>query len=146
MPNVLCRQMLHPKPEDYRLGPGDQVVVRVVNMDEIQDTPYSVDAQGYLHLPVAGDLQVVGMTTCYCCGYGRRRKMGFAVPVGKWMQQEHRRFVESTLLSPTALKRGYFRPELLRTLVSEHLAATEDNSQQLWSLLWLELWHQMFVD
>jgi asparagine synthase (glutamine-hydrolysing) len=72
--------------------------------------------------------------------------MGFAVPVGKWMQQEHRRFVESTLLSPTALKRGYFRPELLRTLVSEHLAATEDNSQQLWSLLWLELWHQMFVD
>jgi protein involved in polysaccharide export with SLBB domain len=51
------------KPEDYRLGPGDQVVVRVVNMDEIQDTPYSVDAQGYLHLPVAGDLQVVGMTS-----------------------------------------------------------------------------------
>jgi polysaccharide biosynthesis/export protein len=51
------------KPEDYRLGPGDQVVVRVVNMDAIQDTPYSVDAQGYLHLPVAGDLQVVGMTS-----------------------------------------------------------------------------------
>jgi polysaccharide export outer membrane protein len=50
------------KPEDYRLGPGDQVVVHVVNMDEIQETPYSVDAQGSLHLPVAGDVYVGGMT------------------------------------------------------------------------------------
>ena len=65
---VLCAQNAlppdtAPKLQDYRLGPGDQVVVHVVNMEEIQDTPYSVDAQGYLHLPVAGDLHVGGMTS-----------------------------------------------------------------------------------
>jgi asparagine synthase (glutamine-hydrolysing) len=76
----------------------------------------------------------------------QRRKMGFGVPIGHWMKREHRQFVESTLLSPAALKRGYFRQEALRQLITEHIDATEDNSQQLWSLLWLELWHQMFVD
>lgn len=53
----------HSRPEEYRLGPGDQVTVHVVNMDEIQDKPYSVDAVGNLHLPVVGDLQVGGMTS-----------------------------------------------------------------------------------
>ena len=75
-----------------------------------------------------------------------RRKMGFGVPVGNWMRGELRSWVEDLLLAPRALKRGYFQPEALRQLVDGHLEGREDRSFQLWALLWLELWHQEFVD
>jgi asparagine synthase (glutamine-hydrolysing) len=75
-----------------------------------------------------------------------RRKMGFGVPVGNWMRGELRSWAEDLLLSPRALKRGYFQPEALRQLVDGHLEGREDRAYQLWALLWLELWHQEFMD
>jgi asparagine synthase (glutamine-hydrolysing) len=75
-----------------------------------------------------------------------RRKMGFGVPIGNWMRGELRSWVEDLLLSPRALKRGYFQPEALRQFVWAHLDGRQDQSFQLWALLWLELWHQEFVD
>jgi asparagine synthase (glutamine-hydrolysing) len=75
-----------------------------------------------------------------------RRKMGFGVPVAHWMRGELRPWVEDLLLSPRALKRGYFEPEALRQLVDGHLEGREDRSLELWALLWLELWHQEFMD
>jgi asparagine synthase (glutamine-hydrolysing) len=75
-----------------------------------------------------------------------RRKMGFGVPVGNWMRGELRSWMEDLLLSPRSLKRGYFQPEALRQVVDRHLEGREDRSFELWALLWLELWHQEFVD
>jgi len=75
-----------------------------------------------------------------------RRKMGFGVPVAHWMRGELRPWVEDLLLSPRALKRGYFEPEALRQLVDGHLEGREDRSFELWALLWLELWHREFMD
>ena len=75
-----------------------------------------------------------------------RRKMGFGVPVGNWMPGDLRSWMEDLLLSPRALKRGYFQPEALRQVVDRHLEGREDRSFQLWALLWLELWHQEFMD
>jgi len=54
--------------------------------------------------------------------------------------------MEDLLLSPRALKRGYFQPEALRQVVDRHLEGREDRSFELWALLWLELWHQEFMD
>jgi asparagine synthase (glutamine-hydrolysing) len=76
----------------------------------------------------------------------KRRKMGFAVPVGRWMNGIQAGFVKDTVLSKRALQRGYFRRETLQALVTNHATAEQDYSQQLWALVWLELWHQMFVD
>ena len=75
-----------------------------------------------------------------------RRKMGFGVPVGNWMRRELRSWTEDLLLSPRALKRGYFEPNALRHLVDAHLEGREDRSFQLWALVWLELWHLEFMD
>ncbi len=75
-----------------------------------------------------------------------RRKMGFGVPVANWMRGELRSWMEDLLLSPRALKRGYFQPEALRRVVDRHLEGREDRSFELWALLWLELWHQEFMD
>jgi asparagine synthase (glutamine-hydrolysing) len=76
----------------------------------------------------------------------KRRKMGFGVPVAHWMRGELRPWVEDVLLSPRALKRGYFEPEVLRQLVWAHLDGRQEQSFELWALLWLELWHHEFTD
>lgn len=76
----------------------------------------------------------------------RRRKMGFGVPVGDWMRGSLRPWVEDVLFSPRALKRGYFDPDALRQFVWARLNGRREQSFDLWALLWLELWHQEFMD
>lgn len=76
----------------------------------------------------------------------RRRKMGFGVPVGQWMRNELRPLLEETLLSRRARERGYFQPDAVQQLIRAHLNGQHDHSFQLWSLLWLELWHREFID
>ena len=75
-----------------------------------------------------------------------RRKMGFGVPVGKWMRNEMQGFVRETLLGERSLKRGLFRPEELTRIVEQHVSGQKDHYLHLWTLLMLELWFQRFID
>jgi asparagine synthase (glutamine-hydrolysing) len=75
-----------------------------------------------------------------------RRKWGFKVPTSQWFRGPLRDLLHETLLSPTALQRGYFAERRLRTLIEEHVGGRRDHDKQLWILLQLELWHRMFVD
>jgi asparagine synthase (glutamine-hydrolysing) len=72
-----------------------------------------------------------------------RRKQGFGVPIGRWLRRDLRPMLDDIVLSTSALKRGYLRPEAVRTMVDEHLRGV-DHSHRLWSLLMLELWHREF--
>ena len=51
-----------PAPQ-YALGPGDQVAIHVVDMDEISDKPYRIDPSGFIDLPLVGRVEVSGLTT-----------------------------------------------------------------------------------
>ncbi|MBI2201671.1 MAG: hypothetical protein HYU43_06990, partial [Armatimonadetes bacterium] len=51
-----------------------------------------------------------------------------------------------TLLSPRCLDRGLFRPEVVRQLLDEHVGGRAEWHPHLWSLLFLELWFQRFID
>lgn len=62
-----------------------------------------------------------------------------------WFRTLLRPWVEDTLLSPKALERGYFKPEVLRKLVSEHMAGA-NYAIRLGAFLSLELWHRQFID
>ena len=75
-----------------------------------------------------------------------RRKMGFGVPIGKWIRGEMKDFVRDALLSPTALGRGIVKPGVIEKYVNEHIAGSRDHSFQIWTLLMLELWFQKFID
>jgi polysaccharide biosynthesis/export protein len=48
--------------QSYVLGPGDQITVHVVNLEEINDKPISIDLSGYIRLPMVGRIQVSGLT------------------------------------------------------------------------------------
>jgi asparagine synthase (glutamine-hydrolysing) len=75
-----------------------------------------------------------------------RKKHGFGVPVGRWFRTSLKDYVREVLLSPEALRRGYFREEAVRQLLDEHQAGKRDHSHRLWALLTFEVWHQVFLD
>ena len=75
-----------------------------------------------------------------------RRKMGFGVPIGKWLRADMREFMKEVLLSERSLKRGVSKPEIVKKYVREHTTGKQDHTFQIWSLLMLELWFQKFID
>lgn len=75
-----------------------------------------------------------------------RPKMGFGVPLDSWFRNELKPLLFDVLLDQKSLDRGWFRPEVVRKLVDEHVTARWDHSYRLWNLLILELWQQTFVD
>lgn len=74
------------------------------------------------------------------------RKSGFGVPLDAWFRGELRPLLENVLLSERCLSRRRFRPEVVRSLVDEHVSGRTDHSARLWLLLVLELWQRMSVD
>ena len=47
---------------EYVLGPGDQLVLHVADVEEISDKPIRISPSGYLDLPMLGEVKAAGMT------------------------------------------------------------------------------------
>jgi asparagine synthase (glutamine-hydrolysing) len=75
-----------------------------------------------------------------------RRKMGFGVPLGKWLRNELRDLTWDVLCSPRARQRGMLRGDAVERLLSRHSAGGRDYSAQVWSVLCFELWCRTWVD
>jgi asparagine synthase (glutamine-hydrolysing) len=76
----------------------------------------------------------------------RRPKMGFGVPIDHWFRHELREMAYDVLLDARARQRGYFRPEIVRRYLDEHVEGRAHHHPRLWSLLMLEQWHRVFID
>ena len=46
----------------YLLSPGDQIVIRAQNVEEISEKPFRIDGEGFLNLPVVGRIRAAGLT------------------------------------------------------------------------------------
>lgn len=75
-----------------------------------------------------------------------RRKMGFGVPIDRWLRNELRELTYDILLENRTIQRGLFRKDAVQLLIDEHMAKRADHSYRIWTLLFLELWHRMFID
>jgi asparagine synthase (glutamine-hydrolysing) len=76
----------------------------------------------------------------------RQPKAGFAAPVDYWLARDLRPMVDDLLSESQVRRRGLFRPEVVRSYVDEHRRGAEDWSMQIWQLLTLEVWMQLFLD
>ena len=74
-----------------------------------------------------------------------RPKMGFPVPLGKWLRGPFRHLVDDYLFSERSLGRGIFNEQALRQLVAAHDRG-EDHASRIFRLINLEIWHRIFVD
>jgi asparagine synthase (glutamine-hydrolysing) len=70
----------------------------------------------------------------------RRRKMGFALPIGQWFRTTLRSLLHDALLSPSSFASRHFHSAAVNRLLEQHDHHSHDHSQRLYALLMLELW------
>lgn len=70
----------------------------------------------------------------------KRKKMGFAVPIGEWFRGELRPMLHDHLFARDSFAAGHFNLPVVHRLVDEHQQRQGDHSQRLYALLMLELW------
>ncbi len=75
----------------------------------------------------------------------RRPKMGFSIPLARWLRQDLRPAFESQVLREDSYLSSFFHPEPIRRWWLEHLRGQRDHSYALFALLMLEAWGRRFL-
>jgi asparagine synthase (glutamine-hydrolysing) len=70
----------------------------------------------------------------------KRKKMGFAVPIGDWFRTSLRSMLRDTLLAKDSFGAGNFQKAVTEKIIDDHQEKRADHSQRLYALLMLELW------
>jgi len=74
-----------------------------------------------------------------------RPKMGFGVPINKWLRAELREWASELLDGQLLQQQGYFHADPIVRMWGEHVSGTVDRSTELWPILmfqaWLQEWH-----
>jgi len=72
----------------------------------------------------------------------KRRKMGFPVPLARWLRYELAPWYREVLLDESVRREGLFNVPRLETMLQEHVEGRADWSDQLWRLLNFQLWRR----
>jgi asparagine synthase (glutamine-hydrolysing) len=75
-----------------------------------------------------------------------RPKMGFAVPMARWLRGPLKQRVQDAVLGERLADTGWFNAETLAKLVRTHQSGASDNSAPLWTLLMFEAFLRKVVD
>jgi len=75
-----------------------------------------------------------------------RKKMGFGVPIDRWLHRDLKDMVHDVLLDGTSQQRGYFAMGQVKNLLEEHVRGQYNHCYRIWNLLCLELWHRTYMD
>jgi asparagine synthase (glutamine-hydrolysing) len=74
----------------------------------------------------------------------RRGKMGFGVPVGRWLARDYAGWMREVLLDRRTLERGLTMRRAVEDLIDAHTTLRADHGERLWVLICLELWFRAF--
>jgi asparagine synthase (glutamine-hydrolysing) len=76
-----------------------------------------------------------------------RRKMGFWLPVDRWLRGPLREFTWDIVTSERSAQRGVLDPQQARRLLEVHQArGSSNNGATIWALLCFELWCRTYLD
>jgi len=74
----------------------------------------------------------------------KRKKMGFAVPVGPWLRHDLRERVSEYVLGTTR-RHGLFDGDIVKKWHGEHHSGLRDRTTELWGLLVFNMWYDRFA-
>jgi asparagine synthase (glutamine-hydrolysing) len=69
-----------------------------------------------------------------------RPKMGFGVPIGRWMRGPLRDWVESLIAVDRLKGDGFFRPDPIRLMWEEHLSGQRNWQYLIWDIVMFQSW------
>ncbi|MGD0269082.1 MAG: asparagine synthase (glutamine-hydrolyzing) [Candidatus Sulfotelmatobacter sp.] len=75
-----------------------------------------------------------------------RPKQGFALPLVHWTRHELKDLIQTVLLEPRTLQRGYLNPSGVRRLLNEHFDKRRNYAGRIWRLLMFELWQRNYLE
>jgi asparagine synthase (glutamine-hydrolysing) len=75
-----------------------------------------------------------------------RKKKGFGVPIGRWLQRELKPLCEDVLSASNITRSGIFNAAYVEKLKQEHFSGVADHRKKLWSLMVFMLWHDRWCD
>jgi asparagine synthase (glutamine-hydrolysing) len=75
-----------------------------------------------------------------------RKKRGFGTPIGAWLKADLKPLLARMLDERTVARRALFDYAQVRTLVADHEANRIDGTDQLLSLMNLEIWSRIYLD
>ncbi len=76
----------------------------------------------------------------------KRKKIGFMAPIDKWLKEDMKDLVGDILSPASVKKRGFFDANYISSMVKYHKDEKDDFSQQIFSLMMLELWFKRYMD
>jgi len=74
-----------------------------------------------------------------------RPKMGFGIPVNRWLRNELRPLLAEYLNGERVRREGFLRPQGVERLVREHLSGRRDHQYRLWALLMFAMWRERYL-
>ena len=104
---------------------------------------------------VPSNLRLKGMTSKYLLKRAmahklpseivHRRKEGFSIPMKNWLKEDLRPMMEDYLSESRLRKGGFFNPQYIQSLMSEHIKGNANHAHQLWSLMMFEIWKEKYL-
>jgi len=73
-----------------------------------------------------------------------RPKMGFGVPLNRWLRGELRPLVDEYLDPARVAREGFLRPQGVARVVREHMTGKRDHQYRLFALLVFALWRERY--
>ncbi|MDD8014091.1 MAG: asparagine synthase (glutamine-hydrolyzing) [Acidobacteriota bacterium] len=144
---------------DLKLYLQDDLLVKVDRMSMANSLEIRVPFLDYTFVDFAtsipNSLKLKGFTTKYILKKAmakdlpadilRRKKIGFDIPLGVWIQNELRDFA-ADVLSPAALrKHGFFNEAFVQRILAEHLSGAHNHRQLLWPLIIFQFWYHEYI-
>jgi asparagine synthase (glutamine-hydrolysing) len=74
-----------------------------------------------------------------------RDKQGFSIPIKNWIRNELKPMMLDLLDETRIRQQGFFKPEYVSMLVSEHLKGQENHSHKLWALIVFQQWYALYA-
>jgi asparagine synthase (glutamine-hydrolysing) len=70
-----------------------------------------------------------------------KKKQGFSIPLDKWLRNDMKKLVKSTLLNDDMVNSKLFKFNSVKRIVDEHMQG-KSHGHRIWALLCFQLWNQ----
>ncbi|MBD3345944.1 MAG: asparagine synthase (glutamine-hydrolyzing) [Chitinivibrionales bacterium] len=74
-----------------------------------------------------------------------RKKKGFGIPLTKWIKEDFRPILADVFAPEKIKSEGFFEPQAIQHLLSNHFDEKQDNRKQIWTLLMFEMWKNNYL-